>query len=149
MNLSRLPKIVERKAKRLGRGIASGKGKTAGRGTKGQKAHENVPSYFAGGGGRRNRLLKRLPYLRGIGNRAVSQKPLLISLDRLAKHPAGEVTMDSLVVHGIVDVTTMRRSGVKLSGVGNVAAVYTVSVPVTRSAQQKLEQAGGAVLTRR
>ena len=49
MNLSTLPSITKRSAKRLGRGHGSGKVKTAGRGTKGQKARESIKLTFAQG----------------------------------------------------------------------------------------------------
>ena len=63
--LSRLPKIVSRKKKRLGRGLGSGKGSKSGRGiTRHQKARESIPLHFEGGQGR---LVKKFPLLRGKG----------------------------------------------------------------------------------
>ena len=49
MNLSQLPRIVTKSKKRIGRGYGSGKAKTAGRGTKGQKARGKIPGGFEGG----------------------------------------------------------------------------------------------------
>jgi len=65
MNLSTLPKIVNRSAKRVGRGYGSGKGgHTTGRGTKGQKAREKVRIFFEGTKMKKS-LIKRLPFQRG------------------------------------------------------------------------------------
>ena len=64
MNLNQLPKIKKTSKKRLGQGHGSGKVKTSGRGTKGQKARNKVPMYFEGGA---LPLIKRLPYRRGKG----------------------------------------------------------------------------------
>src|ERR687884_2349731 len=57
-----------RERKRVGRGIGSGKGKTAGKGMMGQKARSGPGPYrpFEGG---QNRLVRRMPYLRGFKNR--------------------------------------------------------------------------------
>lgn len=63
--LSNLPKITDKKKKRLGRGLGSGKGAKSGRGiTRHQKAREDIPLHFEGGQGR---LVKRFPLLRGKG----------------------------------------------------------------------------------
>ncbi len=63
--LSHLPKIVERRKKRLGRGLGSGRGAKSGRGTtRHQKARESIPLHFEGGQGR---MVKRFPLLRGKG----------------------------------------------------------------------------------
>ena len=61
--------------KRLGRGIGSGKGKTGGRGSKGQKARGKVPLAFAGSN---LPLYKKLPLRKGLGNRKVSGKPVFL-----------------------------------------------------------------------
>lgn len=68
MKLHQLTKIKTKDKKRLGRGIGSGKGKTAGRGTKGQKARGKIPQTFTGG----LSLYKKLPLRRGYGNPKMS-----------------------------------------------------------------------------
>lgn len=61
--LSKLPKIVGKKKKRLGRGLGSGKGAKSGRGTtRHQKARESIPLHFEGG---QARMVKKFPLLRG------------------------------------------------------------------------------------
>jgi len=73
--LSNLPKIVIGKKKRLGRGLASGKGSKSGRGTtRHQKAREGIPLHFEGGQGR---MVKRFPLLRGKGkNKSIVSEKL-------------------------------------------------------------------------
>lgn len=98
MNLSTLPKIIMRKKKRLGRGVGSGKGMhTVGRGTKGQKAREDVPLLFEGTKSKKS-LVKRLPYLRGkgkfkslkkwkhyTGKKVVIEKPIKVTKSKSKK----------------------------------------------------------------
>ena len=67
MDLSSLPKITKRAAKRVGRGYGSGKGgHTSGRGSKGQKARGKLPLTFEGTKVKKS-LIKRLPLQRGKG----------------------------------------------------------------------------------
>src|SRR4051794_15831082 len=89
--------------RRLGRGHGSGRGKTAGRGTKGQKArtgHGSIHRAFNGG---QTRLSKRLPFLRGQGN---SNMPFrknyaILNLTALADLDAGTyVTPEFLAEQG-------------------------------------------------
>lgn len=86
MNIHSLPKIVKRSKKRLGRGHGSGKVKTSGRGTKGQKARGKLPLGFEGG---QTPLVKRLPYLRGKGRNKPRKRrvdlPHYISQDKREK----------------------------------------------------------------
>jgi large subunit ribosomal protein L15 len=85
----RLHQITEthsrKKATRVGRGIAAGQGKTAGRGTKGQKsrtgANSNIPRTFAGG---TTPMVQRLPKLKGFTSHRV--KPIAINMIRLTAH---------------------------------------------------------------
>lgn len=68
MELHQLEKVVQKKSKRLGRGVGSGKGKTAGRGTKGQKSRSgyNLPRRFEGG---QMPLIQRVGKLKGFRSR--------------------------------------------------------------------------------
>lgn len=86
MNLSRLPTISHRPAKRVGRGRGSGKGgHTTGRGTKGQKSRETIPVTFEGAKFKKS-LVKRLPFLRGKGKlKPARRAPQLLSIGDLAK----------------------------------------------------------------
>ena len=80
MKLHQLLKIKTAGKKRVGRGIGSGLGKTAGRGTKGQKARGKMPATFSGSG---LPLYKKLPLKRGLGNSKVSDKLKVLSLEKL------------------------------------------------------------------
>lgn len=101
MKLHNLPKLVK-KTKRHGRGIAQGLGKTAGRGTKGQKSRSgfNIPAGFEGG---QTRLYRRLPKKRGLGFNP-KQKPQAVTLSMLEKNfEAGErVSVRSLKKKGLI-----------------------------------------------
>lgn len=85
MRLNELIKIVSIKNKRLGRGVGSSKGKTAGRGTKGQKARGKIPAGFSGGG---LPAFKKLPLRRGLGNPSPSKKAKRIKFEQ--KYSKGE-----------------------------------------------------------
>lgn len=137
-----MKKIVRRPKKRLGRGHGSGKVKTSGRGTKGQKARGTIPQGFEGG---QLSLVKRLPFLRGRG-RNRSRRPSTFALDitRLAVLPKGTtVTVETLKKHGIL---TPDVSRVKLVGKGQLPHNLTIAVPVSGGARAAIEKAGGTIL---
>jgi large subunit ribosomal protein L15 len=125
---------------RLGRGEAS-KGKTAGRGTKGSKARNNIPEFFEGG---QMPLHRRLPKLKGFSNAQFKTVYQIVNLNRLATlYPAGgEVTPENLAANGAV------RPGelVKVLGTGDVSVALQVSAHAfSASARAKITAAGGAV----
>ena len=132
--------------KRVGRGIGSGKGKTAGRGVKGQKARSGVAiKGFEGG---QMPLHRRLPK-RGFTN--ISRRDLNeVNLGRIqAAIDAGKldaaqvVTVDALVAAG---VCAKARDGVKLLGVGELKAKVAFEVAgASKSAVSGIEKAGGSV----
>jgi large subunit ribosomal protein L15 len=137
-----------RKARmRVGRGIGSGKGKTSGKGVKGQKARTGVAiNGFEGG---QMPLYRRLPK-RGFKN--LSARDLVeINLDRLQKAiDAGKLdisaTIDgaALVKAGII---SRARDGVRLLGRGAITAKVTISVAgASASARAAVEKAGGSVI---
>jgi large subunit ribosomal protein L15 len=124
---------------RVGRGEGS-KGKTAGRGTKGTKARNQVPANFEGG---QMPLHMRLPKLKGFHS-PFRVEYQVVNLDRLTElYPdGGEVTVEDLAERGAV------RPGqpVKVLGNGEAGAAFTVSVhKFSKSARQKIEAAGGSV----
>lgn len=115
--LSNLSKVDKAKSKRIGRGPGSGKGKTTGRGTKGQNARGKLPithSHYEGG---QRPLFKRLPYRRGKGNGKVSAKPLVVNFDDLPKLPQGTIiNIETLVKMKVVDEKEAKQKGVKILG---------------------------------
>ena len=122
---------------RVGRGEGS-KGKTAGRGTKGTKARNQVPASFEGG---QMPIHMRLPKLKGFKN-PFKVEFQVVNLDRLAElfPDGGEVTVEELVNRGAV------RSGhpVKVLGQGDLSVKVQVSAQAfSGSAKEKIEAAGG------
>jgi large subunit ribosomal protein L15 len=124
---------------RVGRGEGS-KGKTAGRGTKGQKARYQVKVGFEGG---QMPLHMRTPKLRGFKN-PFRVEYQVVNLEKLAElYPkGGEVTVGDLVAKGAV----RKNEKVKVLGTGDISVKLTVSVDkVSGSAEQKIVAAGGTV----
>ena len=80
MELNKLLKVKSKGNKRVGRGVGSGLGKTAGRGSKGQKARGKIPLSFTGAG---LPTFKKLPRRKGLGNPNLSVKPKIIKLSKL------------------------------------------------------------------
>ncbi len=133
---------------RVGRGIGSGKGKTAGRGVKGQKARTGVAiKGFEGG---QMPLHRRLPK-RGFNN-LYAQDLNEVNLGRIQEavdagklDKAATVTVESLVAAGII---ARPRDGVKLLGVGELTAKLSFEVTrASKSAVEAVEKAGGSVTT--
>ena len=124
---------------RVGRGEGS-KGKTAGRGTKGQKARYQVKAGFEGG---QMPLHMRTPKLRGFKN-PFRVEYQVVNLEKLAElYPkGGEVTIGDLVAKGAV----RKNEKVKVLGTGDIAVKLNVAVDkVSGSAEQKIVAAGGSV----
>ncbi len=127
---------------RAGRGDASRRGKTAGRGTKGQNARSGggVRPYFEGG---QLPLVRRLPHQRGFTN-IFRVEYAVVNVGRLADWPAGtEVTPARLREAGLV----RKDLPVKILGDGDLTRPLTVHAHrFSASARQKIEAAGGTVV---
>jgi len=136
-----------KRARRVGRGHGSGRGKTAGRGTKGQKARTGGTIHRAFSGGQ-TRLSKRLPFVRGIGNSNIAFRRdyAIVNVTDLERFEAGaQVTPDALVSMGLM--TKAEGKGlVKILGNGEVNRALTVRAhKFSASARAKIEAAGGTV----
>ena len=144
MKLENLPKTTARKNKRLGLGHGSGRGKTAGRGTKGQKARGKIPISFEGGA---ISLIKRLPFRRGKGRNKVFRKnPIVVNVKNLNVLKKGDIVdIKMLVKNRIVDEKDAKVYGVKILGDGDVNVALTVKLPVSKGAEKKIVKAGGKV----
>jgi large subunit ribosomal protein L15 len=142
MNLLQIHKIKAKSKKRVGQGHGSGRVKTAGRGTKGQKARNKVAIYFEGGA---LPLTKRLPFLRGKNrNRSLRPTPFVVNVTALNVFSKGDaVTIESLAQKGIVELEAAKVKGVKILGDGELGVALTVSVPVSKGAAEKIQKAGG------
>ncbi len=144
---------------RVGRGIAAGKGKTAGRGTKGQKARAggSIPPWFEGG---QTPLHMRIPKLRGFKNRfRIEYEVVNIgAIGALAEAGAFEVEAPSkgLVKAGPITINQdiLRSTGLvrtlnkplKILGAGDLTVpLFVVADAFTASARAKIEAAGGSV----
>jgi large subunit ribosomal protein L15 len=122
---------------RVGRGEGS-KGKTAGRGTKGTKARNQVPASFEGG---QMPIHMRLPKLKGFKN-PFKVEFQVVNLDRLGElfPDGGEVTVQELVNRGAV----RKGQPVKVLGQGDISVSVQVSANAfSGSAREKIEAAGG------
>ena len=129
-------------ARRVGRGHGSGKGKTAGRGTKGQKsrAGSSIPAWFEGG---QTPLHVRTPKLHGFRNRGrVAYAP--VNLAQLTEAEAGTlITPDVLVHDGLLRRSKSKALPVKILGVGEAPKGVTIHAHAfSRSALDKLAAAG-------
>ncbi|CAN5862850.1 50S ribosomal protein L15 [soil metagenome] len=127
-----------RSSKRVGRGIAGKGGKTAGRGTKGQKARGTIPAGFEGG---QMPLHMRVPKLKGFNNpfRVAYQA---VNLDTLEASGLDEVTPETLLHKGLVG----KGSLVKVLGRGEVTRAITVRAHAcSKAAEAAITAAGGTV----
>lgn len=127
-------------AKRVGRGIGSGLGKTAGRGHKGQKSRNNGGAVRRGFEGGQMPLYRRLPKFGFTSRKA--QVTTEIRLDDLAKVD-GEVTLESLKAANII---SNHIESVKVILAGEVkSAVVVRGLRATKGAKAAIEAAGGSV----
>jgi large subunit ribosomal protein L15 len=159
------PAAGSRKSRtRVGRGIAAGQGKTAGRGTKGQKARAgaSIPAWFEGG---QTPIHVRVPKLRGFRN-AFKVEYQVVNIGRIAEYAAAgrfgvevegqpapkakkgasapvSVNPAALASAGLIGT---ENKPVKILGQGDVsAALFVAAEAFTASARSKIEAAGGFV----
>jgi large subunit ribosomal protein L15 len=132
------PKGSSKKRHRVGRGISGKGGKTAGRGTKGQKARDTIPAGFEGG---QLPLMQRIPKLKGFTNPfRVSYTP--VNLDAIAALGLIEVSPEVLVANGLAKKGEL----IKVLGRGSVSSAMTVKAHgFSASARDAITQAGGSV----
>ena len=152
-----------KKKTRVGRGIAAGKGKTAGRGTKGQKARAGgtIPAWFEGG---QTPLHQRIPKLRGFKNPfrieyEVVNVGAIASLVELGVLESGEmpgskkakgaapapITVNQEILRAAGLVRSLDKP-MKILGNGELStALFVVADRISASARAKIEAAGGTV----
>ena len=127
-----------RPRRRVGRGIAGKGGKTAGRGTKGQKARNNIKAGFEGG---QLPLAMRIPKLKGFKN-PFRVEYNVVNLDSLANLDGDRVNPDTLRAAGLVH----KHGLVKVLGRGELSKKLTVEAhAVSKSAEAAITGAGGTV----
>jgi large subunit ribosomal protein L15 len=126
-----------RRRKRVGRGIGGKGGKTAGRGTKGQKARDTVPVSFEGG---QLPMNMRTPKLKGFTN-PFRVEYQAINLDTIEASGLDEVTPESLLAKGLVSKGAL----VKVLGRGDLGRSVTVKAHAfSKSAEAAISAAGGS-----
>jgi large subunit ribosomal protein L15 len=126
--------------KRVGRGQASGTGKTAGRGGKGQKARTGNMNFIGFEGGQMP-IQRRIPK-RGFTN-PFRLEYALINVGDLESLGLPDVDLDKLVEAGAIKV---RKDGLKVLGDGELTKPVTVKAhKFSASAREKIEKAGGKV----
>ena len=134
------PATIKKAAKRIGRG--GKRGKTAGRGTKGQNARA----------GRKFRpvmrdTIKKLPKLRGYAFNSHKAKPVAINLSQLDVFAKGEtVNLQTLAEKGVLNTKLGKFPAVKILGTGEIKnALNFERVNVSKEAIAKIEKAGGTI----
>jgi large subunit ribosomal protein L15 len=152
-----------KKKTRVGRGIAAGQGKTAGRGTKGQKARAggSIPAWFEGG---QTPLHQRIPKLRGFKNLFKIEYEIVNvgAIERLVELgvlesgelPGAKKTKAAKAAPITVNQEILRAAGLvrslnkpmKVLGNGDLStAFFVVTDAVSSTARAKIEAAGGSV----
>lgn len=127
--------------KRLGRGVGSGQGKTAGRGSKGHNSRSGggVRPGFEGG---QMPLHRRLPK-RGFTN-IFAKKIAVINIRDLARFESGSIVDEAALIR--VGLVKGRRDGIKLLGQGEIKIPLTIKVNgISKNAREKIIAAGGNI----
>ena len=134
-------KGATKERKRIGRGVGSGWGKSAGRGNKGHNARSGGgvrPGYEGG----QMPLHRRLPK-RGFTN-IFKKQIVVVNVRDLARFESGTVVDETALVRS--GLVKGQRDGVKLLGQGEIAIPLTVKLnAISRTAKEKIEAAGGSV----
>ena len=147
MELNKLSSNAIRPKKRLGRGIGSSKGKTCGRGHKGQKSRSGVAiKSFEGG---QMPLYRRLPK-RGFNSLANKKDLAIINLSRIEEI----ITKHKNMLNNKINLASLQKSKIinkkhnklKLLGTGDLKQKFDIEVnSISKSAKEKIEKLGGKV----
>jgi len=147
MELNKLASNNFKSKKRLGRGIGSSKGKTSGRGHKGQKSRSGVAiKSFEGG---QMPLYRRLPK-RGFNSRKNKKDLAIINLSKVQEI----IQKQKSLLNSKINLSNLQKSKyinkkykkLKLLGTGELKQKFDVEVnSISKSAKEKVEQAGGKV----
>lgn len=143
-----------KKKRRVGRGVGSSKGKTAGRGHKGQKARAggSIPPTFEGG---QTKLYKLLPK-RGFNNKNHEDRMVPLNIETLQNYidmkrvsPESIITLRDLMEAGMFKPSAV-KNGVKLLATGKDRLKQPIDIEISRASTEAIsavEQAGGTVTT--
>jgi len=141
LNELRPPDGSRKPPKRVGRGVGSGSGKTAGRGTKGHKSRSGggVRPGFEGG---QMPLQRRLP--KGGFTNIFKKKIAAINIRDLTRFESGGIVDEAALIR--TGLVKGRRDGIKLLGHGEINIPLTIKVnEVSKSAKEKIIAAGGRI----
>ena len=130
-----------KKKKRLGRGVGSGTGKTAGRGTKGHNSRSGggVRPGFEGG---QMPIHRRLPK-RGFAN-IFRKKIIEINIRDLSRFESGSTVDEAALIR--MGLVKGKRDGIKLLGLGEINYPLQIKINrVSENARKKIESAGGSI----
>jgi len=133
-----------RKTKRIGRGNASGWGRTAGRGMNGYKSRSGSKAklHFEGG---QTPLSRRLPK-RGFSNYPFMKKFQIVNLEQLSNLDLNKIDFEILYSNGIIN---KKNLPVKILGNGELKAEIEITADAfSQSAISKIEKSGGKVIYR-
>jgi|TARA_B110000438_G_scaffold303774_1_gene367264 large subunit ribosomal protein L15 len=146
MELNKLTSKNKKTKKRLGRGIGSGKGKTCGRGHKGQKSRSGVAiKSFEGG---QMPLYRRLPK-RGFKSFSKDKNIAIINLSKIE-----EIIIKKKITSNKINLSNLQKSNLinkkytklKLLGLGEPKEKFDIEVnSISKSAKEKIEKIGGTV----
>ena len=149
MELNSLRYKVKLKKMRVGRGIGSGKGKTSGRGHKGQKSRRGVSiKSFEGG---QMPLYRRLPKRGFISFK--KKKIALINLDKLQKlYDSKKITNNTIInISELKKINLLRKNDTKIKVLGNGDLKFKLKLEVdfiSKAAKKKIEDVGGSVVVK-
>jgi len=149
MELNSLRYKVKLKKMRIGRGIGSGKGKTSGRGHKGQKSRRGVSiKSFEGG---QMPLYRRLPKRGFISFK--KKKIALINLDKLQKlYDSKKITNNTIInISELKKINLLKKKDTKIKvlGNGNLKNKLKLEVDfISKAAKKKIEDVGGSVVVK-
>ena len=148
MELNSLRYKVKLKKMRVGRGIGSGKGKTSGRGHKGQKSRRGVSiKSFEGG---QMPLYRRLPKR---GFISLKKKIALINLNKLQKlYDSKKITNNTIInISELKKINLLRKNDTKIKVLGNGDLKNKLKLEVdfiSKAAKKKIEDVGGSVVVK-
>ena len=131
-----------KKSKRIGRGNATGQGRTAGKGHKGYHSRSGTKNRFHFEGGQ-TPLMRRLPK-RGFSNYGFRKEVQIVNLDRVSSLDIDKVDIEVLISHRIIKDN---RIIVKILGNGEVDKPIEITAHMfSKSAVEKIEKAGGKAI---
>ncbi len=128
--------------KRIGRGNASGHGRTAGKGSDGARSRSGFKSKIHYEGGQ-TPLMRRLPK-RGFSNYPFKKEVQIVNVDRIASLKLDKVDVNTLIENGVIKKA---HQVVKILGNGNIDFAVEVTADMfSSSAIEKIEKAGGKAI---